>query len=128
MKSDALAQYQSPPRSQIFFGKLTSHEQLVLLAMYDLGGGQFSDVPVSALAVFTHLSRRTVQSIIHGRPASVDARGRQRPAKPGLIARRILVEIAPADPSQRRPATYRLQIEALQPDPRMEKYISEQGH
>jgi hypothetical protein len=64
---------------------------------------------VPRLAAYSKLSERTVQRLI-----------RQ------FCSCGILSELAPANSGKRRPATYRVNEEALQPDPKMRPYLNRQ--
>ena len=107
-----------PLRAQLYHKRLEPEELAVLLAMLEIGDstGQFLFPSVPRIAAYTKYSERTVQKVLHGenRPG--------RKVYPGLIEGRVLAEVAPANATKRRAATYRLQIEALQDCPRTERW------
>jgi hypothetical protein len=118
--SDSVASITStiPLRAQLWHKDLKPEELLVLFAMLEIGDstGQFLYPSVVRIADYTKLAKRTVQKVLHGE----DRLGRA--VYVGLIDRRVLVEIAPANATKRRAATYRLQIEALQDSRRTERW------
>jgi helix-turn-helix protein len=115
-----------PLRAQLWHKQLKPDELLVLLAMLEIGDstGQFLFPCVPRVADYTKLSERTVQKILHGEDRRPNNPGTRRPRAVyvGLIERRVLVEIAPANATKRRAATYRLQVEALQDSRRTERW------
>jgi hypothetical protein len=129
---DAVASIVSaiPLRAQLFHKQLQPEELLVLHAMLEIGDstGQFLYPSIPRIAAYAKLSERTVQKTLHGEDRKTSPRKDPgAPTKPravhvGLIEKRVLVEIAPANATKRRAATYRLQIEALQDCPRTERW------
>jgi DNA-binding transcriptional ArsR family regulator len=87
----------APVRARLWFAEVNAHELLLLQAMVEhCSDGQKMYASVARLAAYTKLSRRTVQRLL----------GK-------LQQRRILIQIAEADREEHRPATYRLNAEAL---------------
>jgi len=118
-------EYPKTLRAQLYNSKLAAEELLVLQAVLDNScSGQVNSHAISRIAAYAKLSRRTVQSVLHGKKERTDKNGRLRPSKVGLIARRVLIEVVPADAAERRAATYRINPQALQPDTEMERYQS----
>jgi hypothetical protein len=119
-----------PLRVQLWHKQLESDELLVLLALLEIGDstGQFLYVSVPRIADYTKLSERTVQRILHGEDRKPNpSRNPEKPRKPravyaGLIDRRVLVEIAPANATKRKTATYRMQVEALHDSQRTQRW------
>jgi Helix-turn-helix domain len=119
-----------PLRAQLWHKELNPQELLVLFAMLEIGDstGQFLYPSIARIADYTKLAKRTVQKVLHGehREATpsvhVGLIEEARAVYVGLIERRVLVEVAPANATKRRAATYRLQIEALQDSPRTERW------
>jgi|SRR6266536_2841236 len=64
---------------------------------------------IPRLAAYSKLSARSTQRLVQG-----------------LCKRGVLTELAPANSSKRRPATYRFNEAALEPDPRMQRYVRRQ--
>lgn len=69
------------------------------------------------LARYSKLSRKTVQRALHGDP---------RNRKPGLMARGIVTQLASANRGKKRPATYRINADALAEDSQMDRYKNRQ--
>jgi hypothetical protein len=107
-----------PLRAQLWHKELEPDELLVLLAMLEIGDstGQFLYPSITRIADYTKLAKRTVQKVLHGEDRE------SRAVYVGLVERRVLVEIAPANATKRRAATYRLQVEALQDSQRTERW------
>ena len=105
-----------PVRALLYHKKLTSNELKVLQAMLEIGDstGQLLYPSIPRIAAYAKVSRRTVQNVLHG-----DHRNK---TKLGLIPRGVLTEIAPANATKRRSATYRLNIEVLEDDVETERY------
>jgi hypothetical protein len=74
---------------------------------------------IARLAAYSKLSERKVQRLIHGE----DRRGHHIP---GLCDRGILSKLASGNAGKRRPATYRLNEDALEEDPRVTSYLTRQ--
>jgi hypothetical protein len=106
-----------PARALLFWKRLTSNELLLLLAMLELSGGtgEFIWPSIDRLAAYTKLDPRTIQRIIHGHKLNK-----------GLLERGILSKLAPANGAKHRTVTYRLNLDALLDDPRMERYVVRQ--
>jgi hypothetical protein len=128
---DAVASIAStiPLRAQLYHKMLESEELAILLAMLEIGDstGQSLYPSVPRIADYSKYSERTVQKILHGEERKPSLRNLEACPKPraiyvGLIERRVLVQVAPANATKRRAATYRLQIEALPDDPRTERW------
>ena len=115
----------TPIRAQLYWRDLSHVELTVLQAMLDMGDstGNFLYPSVPRIALYTGLSRRAVQNALHG-----DARSckgchcpRPDPAKHtrpwnhrnSLCGRLALQELAPANATTRKAATYRLHPDGL---------------
>ena len=116
-----------PLRAQLYHKRLEPEELAVLLAMLEIGDstGQFLYPSIPRIADYCKHSKRTVQKVLHGEDRK--PRDPVNPPKPravyiGLIERHVLVEVAQANATKRRAATYRLQLEALQDCPRTERW------
>ncbi len=107
-----------PLRAQLWHKELKPEELLVLFAMLEIGDstGQLLYPSIARIADYTKLAKRTVQKVLHGEDRE------SRAVYVGLIERRVLVEIAPANATRRKAATYRLQVEALQDSRRTERW------
>lgn len=115
---------QPPLHAQLFWFKLTHPELATLHALIEhCSDGTTLRAALPRIAAYSKLSVRTIQRVLHGTPATPATTTRSaKRAKPGLIARGILVELAPASAEKRRPACYRFNVEALHLDPRMDRY------
>ena len=103
-----MSERRPPLRARLFWYKLTSDELVLLQAMVEhCSDGSTIWASISRLAVYSKLSERKVQRLIHGEDR--DSR-RVR----GLCERGILTQLAPWNAAKRRPATYRLNEEALE--------------
>ena len=109
-----------PLHARLYWYKLTATEQAILKAMVEhCSNGLTIWVSLDRIAAYANVSVRTVQRIIHG----CGSRGRH---KPGLLKRGILTCLAPANSKgERKPATYRINEDALEVDPRMKPYMAE---
>src|SRR6266481_2008976 len=111
----------APPRkTRLYWCSLTSNEKSVLDAMYEHNSdGDIVWASLKRLAAYCKLSRKTVQRVLRGDE-------RKKP-KVGLIQKGIVTELAPANCGKNRPASYRINPEALPDDPGMERYRRRQG-
>jgi len=108
---------QPPLRARLHWYRLTSDELVLLQAMVEhCSDGSVIWAAIPRLAAYSKLSERTIQRLIHGE----DRPG--RPHRAGLVERGILTQLAPENRGQRRPATYRLNEEALELDPLVRLY------
>jgi hypothetical protein len=116
-----------PLRSRLHWYVLTSSELALLEAMCEHDPeGSYVSVSGDRLAVFSHLSPRTVRYIINGTPEQSARTGRSaQRSVPGLIERGILTELAPENAAQKLPPIYRVNEEAFTPDPAVLAYIRE---
>lgn len=89
----------------------------LLIAMLEHDStGQHIDASRSRLAAYAKLSLRTVEYLLYGRPASKFGHN----AKRGLIVRRVVTEMNPANAKGKpQPAQYRINEAAMELDPRM---------
>lgn len=111
-----------PLRARLHWYKLTVSEFALLTAMVEhCSDGCFIYPSIRRLAAYSKLSIRQVERLIHG---YVDRRREKR--TPGLKERGILTELAPANGSKRRAATYQLNENALTLDPKMNIYLPRQ--
>jgi hypothetical protein len=111
-----------PLRARLHRYHLTTAEFALLTAMAEhCSDGSTIYAAVPRLAAYAKLSARQVERIIHGYD---DARSGKRVA--GLTERGILTELAPHNGRKRRPATYHLNEDALQLDPRMRRYLHQE--
>ena len=107
-----------PPKTQLYWASLTHKEKSVLDAMYEhCSDGSIVWASLPRLARYSKLSRKTVQRALHGD---------RRNGRPGLIARGIVTQLAKANRGKKRPATYRINAEALAEDPQMDRYKKRQ--
>ena len=110
-----------PPKTRLYWASLTNAEKSVLDAMYEhCSDGSIVWAALPRLAAYSKLSRKTVQRALHGD----HRKGRQHTL--GLIGRGIVTQLAPANRGKKRPATYRINADALAEDPQMERYKSRQ--
>ena len=108
-----------PLKTRLYWSSLTNNEKSVLDAMYEhCWNGSIVWAALPRLAAYCKLSRKTVQRVLHGDP---------RQEKSGLIRRGIVTQLAPANRGKKRPATYRINPDALADDPQMEQYKRRQG-
>lgn len=95
-----------PLRARLHFYKLTAAEFALLTAMCEhRSDGSTVWASIARLAAYSKLGERTVQVLIRG-----------------LCARGILSQLAPGNAAKFKPATYRINEEALEEDPRMAPY------
>lgn len=107
-----------PLHARLFWYDLTPAEMALLKAMVEhCWDGSVIWASVARLSAYSKLAERTVQNLLHGWD---DKRTKRH--NPGLVDRGILMEIAKANPSKRRPVTYRLNEAALVEDPKMLPY------
>ncbi len=107
-----------PPKTRLYWSSLTNNEKSVLDAMYEhCRDGSTVWVSLLRLARYCKLSRKTVQRVLHGDP---------RNGSRSLLKRGIVTLLAPANRGKRRPATYRINADALTEDPEMAKYKKRQ--
>ena len=126
MASPETSSHELPLHAQLYRLNISSTELLVLLAILQHNSsGTFNYAALKRIAAYAKLSRRTVQAAIHGTPPHRRKDGSIRKGRPGLAddSRRILVAMAPHNSAERRPTTYRIQIEAAPPCPRVAAYI-----
>jgi len=102
------------------------HELLICetfrkIALQAGGNGLTFRASLRRVACYSKIGRKRIQTLIHRGPAA--QRGKQ--AKPGLVARRILVPRAPHNAGKWAPTTYELNVGALREDPRMQTYVEE---
>lgn len=117
-QQDGAAPREIPLRAKLYRYQLTHTELATLQAMLEGNStGEFNFLGLNRVAAFSKLSRKTIQNTINGR---WDRKGKR---VLGLIEKRVLVVIAPSNAASRKPTTYRIQLEALKPDPRVEKYL-----
>lgn len=99
---------QTPLRARLHWYRLTAAEFALLTAMCEhRSDGSTVWASVTRLAAYSKLDERTVQRLIRG-----------------LCARGILSQLARGNAAKRMPATYRVNEEALEDDPRMARYRS----
>jgi hypothetical protein len=109
-----------PQKTRLYWSSLTSSEKSVLDAMYEHNSnGDIVWASLKRLAAYCKLSRKTVQRVLRGDE-------RKKPMV-GLIKRGIVTQLAPANCGKNRPASYRINPEALPGDPEMERYRRRQG-
>jgi len=95
-----------PLRARLHFYKLTAAEFALLTAMCEhRSDGSTVWASIARLAAYSKLGERTVQVLIRG-----------------LCARGILSQLAPGNAAKFKPATYRINEDALEEDPRMAPY------
>jgi hypothetical protein len=105
-----MSESRPPLRARLHWYDLSSEELALLQAMVEhCSDGSTIWAAIPRLAAYSKLSERTVQR-----------RLRQ------FCTRGILTELAPPNTGRRRPATYRLNEEALHFDPKMRPYINRQ--
>lgn len=115
MSANPSTPFNVPIRSQVWKKKLTPNEKLVLLAMFEHSKtGEWMYASLMRVARYCGLDRSTIRRMIHGRKGK----------SVGFIHRRILVPVAKAEEGRRRPATYRIQMEAAPDDVRVLKYFA----
>jgi hypothetical protein len=115
-----LSDSRPPLRARLHWYKLTGDELVLLQAMVEhCSDGSTIWASVPRLAAYSKLSERKVQRLIHGE----ERNGRHIP---GLCDRGILSKLASGNAAKRRPATYRLNEDALEEDPRMGRYRNRQ--
>lgn len=118
----------TPIRALLYWRDLSHTELAVLQAMLDMGDstGNFLYPSIPRIAAYTKLSRRAVQTTLHGDPRSCKdchcpqqqtaAPGRHKPPRNhrnSLCGRLALQELAPANATSRKATTYRLHLEGL---------------
>jgi hypothetical protein len=128
---DAPDRQPTPLSAQLYWRKVTGTELAVLKAMLEMGdsSGQFLYPSIPRIAFYTKLSRRTVQNALHGdvrecenchcpKPADARPGHHKRPwnHRNSLCGRLALEELAPANETDRKAATYRFHIGALHID------------
>lgn len=107
-----------PHKTKLYWASLTNNEKSVLDAMYEhCSDGSIVWASLPRLARYSKLSRKTVQRALHGD---------HRNGKLGLIARGIVTQLAPENRGKKRPATYRVNADALAEDPQMDRYKKRQ--
>jgi hypothetical protein len=102
-----------PLRARLHWYRLTAAEFCLLTAMCEhRSDGSRVWPSIRRLAAYSKLDERTVQRLIRG-----------------LCARGILSQLAPGNAADQRSATYRINEQAFEDDPRMAEYRSTgQGH
>jgi hypothetical protein len=97
-----------PLRARLHWYKLTAAELALLTAMCEHRSDGSTVWPsIARLSAYSKLDERTVQRLIRG-----------------FCARGILSQLAPGNAAKRMPATYRINEQALEEDPKMRPYRS----
>jgi hypothetical protein len=121
----------APLYERLSWYQLSAQELAVLRAMVEhCMSGQTLWVSIPRLAAYSKLDERDIRTILHGRKgrertitrSGKELRWRERD-KTGLIARRILTEVAPHSSSRNLPTTYRLNEAVLRWDKRMKEIL-----
>lgn len=106
-----------PLHARLYWYVLTAEELALLKAMVEhCSDGSVLWASIKRLSVYSKLSERTIQRMIHGWDNA------KKKHIPGLVERKILQLVAKASTAKRRPATYRLIEAALKEDPKMRAY------
>src|SRR5690348_11317643 len=122
---------QPPPlHARLHWYKLSAAEFAVLKAMIEhCWDGRVLWPSIPRIAAYSKLSVKQVQRVLHGwdQTRKDKKTGEWVIVKhnPGLVARGILTLVQPAVPERRKSATYQLNEAALELDPRMKPYLSE---
>jgi hypothetical protein len=109
--------------SDLFWKKWEDRDEMGLVrAMLEhCSDGSTIWAAISRLSAYSKIPVTKIKALIHGRKAT-----KKHLAVRGLLERKILTLIAPANPKKHRPATYRFNEWVLQDDPEMAKYRAEE--
>jgi len=137
---DAVAQLTKPAISEVYKKQLTREEQDVIVAMLQiadpLGKGRPLHIRVPRIAAWAKMEERTVQRTLwgdhrthSGRSVPKDANGKRIvpcPLCAGLVQRRVLQTTEKANArGKRRPATYHLNLDLLDPCHTVQFYLDQ---
>jgi hypothetical protein len=108
-----------PAKVLLYWADLSNVQKSVLDAMLEhCSDGSVVWASLSRLAAYAKVSRKTVQRVLHGDEVS----RRRRVKRQGLIGLGYVTELSKANAAKRRPATYRINFDALADDPAMARY------
>lgn len=122
---------------EVYKKQLTATEQAVILAMLEIAGGATANlhIRIPRIAAYAKLDERSVQRAlwgdhrIHpGQPKPRGMKGKPEPECPfckGLVQRRVLQQLSPANWRTRSAATYRLNIEILDDCEAVKRYLDQ---
>ena len=110
-----------PLRARLQHSDLTSAEKSVLEAMCEhCSDGSYIFASIPRIAAYSKLTRRHVDRLIKG---YIDPRSKKKTK--GLVDRGILTKLAEPNWARKRPATYRINADALHPDPKVRPYLEQ---
>ncbi len=122
---------------EVYKKQLTATEQAVILAMLEIAGGATANlhIRIPRIAAYAKLDERSVQRALWGdhrthpgQPKPRGAKGKPEPECPfckGLVQRRVLQQLSPANWKTRSAATYRLNIEILDDCEAVKRYLDQ---
>jgi hypothetical protein len=133
---DSAASRRHPLRADVYTKELTGIEQAVILAMLEIAGGsQELHIRIPRIAAWAKFDEKSVQRALWGdhrthpgQPKPRGAKGQPEPECPyckGLVQRRVLQPLSPANWKERRPACYRLNLEILDDSEAVRYYLDQ---
>jgi hypothetical protein len=128
-----------PERAEVYEKDLTGIEQAVILAMLEIAGGESRQlfIRIRRIAAWSKFDKRSVQRALWGdhrthpdQPKPKREKGKPEPECPyckGLVQRRVLEQLAPANWKKKRPATYRLNLEILEDSEAVRRFLDQKN-
>lgn len=122
---------------EVYKKQLTAVEQAVILAMLEIAGGATAElfIRIPKIAAYAKLDKKTVQRALWGdhrtHPGQSKPRGTKGKPEPecpyckGLVQRRVLQQLSPANWKELKPAVYRLNVEILDDCKAVRRYLDQ---
>jgi hypothetical protein len=108
-----------PAKVFLYWADLSNVQKSVLDAMLEhCSDGSVVWASLARIAAYAKVSRKTVQRVLRGDETSQHRKLKRK----GLIELGYVTELAQANAAKRRPATYRINFDALADDPAMARY------